>query len=122
MCNHNHDIQKLNTMVDQVADILRKKGRKKLEKRWAVKRRFEAQIKELVKHSVGDNKVEFVSTIQREPNTTIKLRVSIDECETVYGIGFSRCLGKDDWSAQEGYLVAYKKAVRHAARQLSGLE
>ncbi len=120
MCK-DHAVDVLRKKCDDVGDRLFKIGLPKLMKQFEIKREYEAQIRKLVREVGGDNDVEFTSTIQLEPHTAIKLKVSLLDRATVYGIGFSTCLWKDEFDPREGYLIAYDKAVRDAARQLAGL-
>ena len=63
-----------------------------------------------------------VCMTQREPFTSIKIDVMFDTDLKAIGTGFSRCDGKDKWDAERGIALATHKAVRHAARQLVGLD
>ena len=119
-----HDVEVLKRECQCVYDTLFEIGMEYLKKRWAEKRVFEAQIEAMLETSAGG--VSVVQAIQREPITVVQIIATKDALfvgqPTTLGVGWAVCSGKDEWDGDIGYAIAYKKAIRHAARQLAGLE
>ena len=117
MCNK--DIDKIKNELEEIFHV----KLKKLYGKYKLKRDYEEVIfAELEMPSILPY-VKLSSRIQRKPFTCVEIEVMFDEetRETV-GIGFSKCVAKDEWDAKRGIAIALHKAVRHAARQLVGLD
>ncbi len=118
MCN-NRDIAKLEAEVD----VVRKAKRAALDYTYAEKRRYEAAIIDaLIVKAEGSAKISFVG--QKRPHTTVEVTAyrNGNPSDAIRGLGVARCQARDTWDREQGREIATKNAIRHAARQLAGLE
>jgi len=134
MCNNNylganfHDALILKRYVDRESDKLFKRLHKKLQEREKVKRAYEKRINECLGHSpmfksisIPFARISFLGV--KRPYVVVEISTDLIGCEPTTGLGIARCWeSKDKWDEERGKRIATKKAVRHAARKLAGLE
>lgn len=94
-----------------------------LDEKYAQKRSYEDWIYGEIEKLNGGGKghVDFTVRLQDEPYTCVQLWVRVHG-KDVTSTGFTRALGRDEFSSDEGFSIATKKAVRRAARKLVGLD